>query len=190
MSDQSRTTRKIRQGKVDIDYEDSSLIIHYDLELVGALLLVMIPPSASSKYCHSELFRCFPHLRYLPKRMVEEEETLLREYRKRRESRYPSSIFWPGHLFFWVGYLTDTKTEWNVCLSIEIVFVGKESICWQRYGTTGCQHCREMQIYPSIPYRGSRAGTLRASHFSKLAHNSTPLICWHRLCYSMILYLP
>jgi hypothetical protein len=74
MSDQSRTTRKIRQGKVDIDYEDSSLIIHYDLELVRALLLVMIPPSASSKYCHTELFQCFPHLRYLSKRMVEEEE--------------------------------------------------------------------------------------------------------------------
>lgn len=74
MSDQSRTTRKIRQGKVDIDYEDSSLIIHYDLELVRALLLVMIPPSASSKYCRTELFQCFPHLRYLSKRMDEEEE--------------------------------------------------------------------------------------------------------------------
>ena len=34
MADQSRTTRKIRQGKVDIDYDDSSLIVHYDMELV------------------------------------------------------------------------------------------------------------------------------------------------------------
>ena len=37
MADQSRTTRKIRQGKVDIDYDDSSLIVHYDMELVSAL---------------------------------------------------------------------------------------------------------------------------------------------------------
>ena len=37
MADKSRTSRKIRQGKVDIDYEDSSLIVHYDLELVRAL---------------------------------------------------------------------------------------------------------------------------------------------------------
>ena len=34
MADQGRTTRKIRQGKVEIDYEESSLVVHYDLELV------------------------------------------------------------------------------------------------------------------------------------------------------------
>jgi hypothetical protein len=34
MADQGRTTRKIRQGKVDIDYEESSLVVNYDLELV------------------------------------------------------------------------------------------------------------------------------------------------------------
>lgn len=34
MADQGRTTRKIRQGKVDIDYEESSLVVHYDMELV------------------------------------------------------------------------------------------------------------------------------------------------------------
>ena len=34
MADHGRTTRKIRQGKVDIDYEECSLVVHYDLELV------------------------------------------------------------------------------------------------------------------------------------------------------------
>ena len=34
MADQGRTTRKIRHGKVDIDYEESSLVVHYDMELV------------------------------------------------------------------------------------------------------------------------------------------------------------
>lgn len=34
MTDHVRTTRKIRQGKVDIDYDESSLIVHYDLEVI------------------------------------------------------------------------------------------------------------------------------------------------------------
>ena len=34
MADNGKTIRKIRQGKVDIDYEESTLVIHYDLELV------------------------------------------------------------------------------------------------------------------------------------------------------------
>jgi hypothetical protein len=34
MTDHIRTTRKIRQGKVEIDYDECSLIVHYDLEVL------------------------------------------------------------------------------------------------------------------------------------------------------------
>ena len=42
MADHGRTVRKIRQGKVDIDYEESSLVVHYDLELVSFSALLYL----------------------------------------------------------------------------------------------------------------------------------------------------
>jgi hypothetical protein len=34
MGDRERTVRKIKQGKVEIDYEESSLVVNYDIETV------------------------------------------------------------------------------------------------------------------------------------------------------------
>lgn len=31
-----RITRKIKQGPVDIDYDDSALVVHYDVETVAS----------------------------------------------------------------------------------------------------------------------------------------------------------
>lgn len=47
MADNGKTVRKIRQGKVDIDYEESTLVIHYDLELVSIFHDVLPLHSAS-----------------------------------------------------------------------------------------------------------------------------------------------
>ena len=47
MADNGKTIRKIRQGKVDIDYEESTLVIHYDLELVSIFHDVLSLHSAS-----------------------------------------------------------------------------------------------------------------------------------------------
>jgi hypothetical protein len=34
MSSGGKISRKIKQGKVEIDYEDSALLVHYELEMV------------------------------------------------------------------------------------------------------------------------------------------------------------
>ena len=36
MSAGGRITRKVKQGKVEVDYEDSALLVHYDLEMVSS----------------------------------------------------------------------------------------------------------------------------------------------------------
>ena len=91
-----RTVRKVRQGKVDIDYEDSSLIVHYDLELVTIPLCPLLsmmwcvssPVSQRSPYWRVSSW--FPLERFLLKMMAEAEaeEKLLREFLKRKELRY------------------------------------------------------------------------------------------------------
>ena len=55
MADNGKTVRKIRQGKVDIDYEESTLVIHYDLELVSIFHYAFFRHSASMTLTFSNL---------------------------------------------------------------------------------------------------------------------------------------
>lgn len=46
MSSGERISRKIKQGKVEVDYEDSALIVNYDMEMVCsryAVALLYVP---------------------------------------------------------------------------------------------------------------------------------------------------
>ena len=55
MADNGKTVRKIRQGKVDIDYEESTLVIHYDLELVSIFHYAFFQHSVSMTVTFSNL---------------------------------------------------------------------------------------------------------------------------------------
>ena len=48
---QTRITRKIRQGVIEIDFDAPALVIHFVIEVVWKYNLILVMPSVSNELC-------------------------------------------------------------------------------------------------------------------------------------------